>query len=59
MLTDLIPNANGEKNVNLEEWSDINKIVLIVLIRKLPYCNCDLNIVDISFDCLNNSIDYI
>lgn len=30
-----------------------------MLIRKLPYCNCDLNIVGISFDCLNNSIDYI
>lgn len=35
------------------------EIILIVLIRKLPYCNCDLNIVGISFDCLNNSIDYI
>lgn len=35
------------------------EIILIVLIRKLPYCNYDLNIVGISFDCLNNSIDYI
>lgn len=59
MLTDLIPNANGEKK-KLIQKNEVTKkeIILIVLIRKLPYCNCDLNIVGISFDCLNISIDY-